>query len=129
VFRLHDHKHKKSSDPVLFAITERLGWNEYKDSSDNRIFNIPETKLAELLVNVKSRLECNYLRYLGDTDTLCSRAGVLVGSPGGAKQIMFIEHNDLDVLICGEVSEWDVTEYIKDSVFHGISRSIGCNRA
>lgn len=124
IFRLHDQKHKKSVDPVLLAFTDRLGWSRYRDISDYRIFNLPEVKLADLLAHIKSALGCNFLRYIGNTDMLCCRVGILVGSQGGVKQIKFVEENALDVLVCGEVNEWDVNIYINDSSFHGFSRAL-----
>lgn len=124
IWRLHDHKHRKAMDPVFHALTNRLGWNEYRDESNFRVFHIPDIRLDKFLSNIKSSLELPYIRYIGDESQVCRKAGILVGAPGGLRQISFMDENDLDVLICGEINEWEISEYIKDANFQGLKKAL-----
>lgn len=124
IWRLHDHKHRKAMDPVFHALANRLGWNEYRNESNFRIFRIPDINLRDLISRIKSKLGLAYIRYIGDEKQICRKAGILVGAPGGLRQIRFMDENDLDVLICGEINEWEISEYIKDANFQGLNKSL-----
>lgn len=124
IWRLHDYKHRKSPDPILKAITDRLGWGEYINPNNEKIFNLTETKLKDILKHIKIKLEQENIRWIGDPDLVCKRAGILIGAPGGKMQISLMEDNQLDLLICGEINEWEISEYIKDANSAGLKKSL-----
>ena len=47
------------------------------------------------------------------------RVGLFVGSPGPYVQLPAITEHRLDLLICGEVDEWALTEYARDAQTYG----------
>ena len=47
----------------------------------------------------------------------CSRVGMLPGATSGQRQIEML--SDVDVLVVGEVREWETTEYIRDANWQG----------
>lgn len=124
VLRLHDYKHRKKLDPVLHAFTSKLGWEPYRNSTDHRLFLLPGLRLSEILGDIKNRLELECLRYIGDENSICRKAGIMVGAPGGVKQMRFMDEHDLDFLLCGEINEWELPEYVRDSNFFGFKRSV-----
>ncbi len=124
IWRLHDHKHKKTLDPVLDALTARLGWHDFRDELNYRIFYLPKIKLSDLLSMIKTRLGLEYIRYVGDENQNCRKVGILVGAPAGIRQVSFMDENDLDVLICGEINEWEISVYIKDANFIGVKKAL-----
>lgn len=55
------------------------------------------------------------LRYVGDPALPCARVGSMPGAWGGRRQIGFLMEGNIDVLVCGEVNEWETNEYVRDS--------------
>lgn len=56
------------------------------------------------------------MRVVGDLQMTCERIGLLVGAGGGEMQIGALGHLALDVLVCGEIHEWETSEYVRDAV-------------
>ena len=46
------------------------------------------------------------------------------GASGGKSQITAISKNKPDVLICGEVQEWETAEYVRDAEAKGDALSL-----
>ena len=55
------------------------------------------------------------LRYIGDLDQPCGKVLLMPGAAGGMPQIRNIRTHKPDVLVCGEVSEWETAEYVRDA--------------
>ena len=122
VWRFHDHWHARRPDGVVTAIIEQLGWGEYADPDAPHIVRMPPTPLAALIEHVRVGLGVERVRVIGDPGQLCSTVGVLVGAPGGRWQIDVLA--DVDLLIAGEVAEWETTEYVRDAIAQGIPKSL-----
>ena len=115
VWRYHDHIHKIKPDPIFTALISRLGWLDKIDPNDPRICHIPPMKLSDIAQHCKQRLGVDALRYVGHPDMPCTNIGLLPGAPGGAMQIGLLSEGNIDVIICGEVNEWETNEYVRDS--------------
>ena len=50
------------------------------------------------------------------TSIACARVGILVGAPGGEWQIKVFGQGNVDVLLCGEINEWETNEYVRDAL-------------
>lgn len=46
---------------------------------------------------------------------LISKAGLMVGAPGGQRQISFMNTSGVDALLTGEIHEWETSEYVRDA--------------
>lgn len=115
VWRYHDHVHRIKPDTIFTGFYERLGWAERIDPADGRICHVPPTTLAELAGYCKKKLDVKAMRYVGDPGLPCARVGSMPGAWGGRKQIGFLMEGNIDVLVCGEVNEWETNEYVRDS--------------
>ncbi len=115
VWRYHDHIHKIVPDPIFTGLVDRLGWTAMIDPDDGRTCHIPQTTLADLVRHCKEHLRLKAIRHVGDADMPCKTVGLLPGAWGGKPQIGFLAEGNLDVLICGEVNEWETNEYVRDS--------------
>jgi putative NIF3 family GTP cyclohydrolase 1 type 2 len=115
VWRYHDHIHKIVPDPMFQGLIDRLGWIDKIDPDDGRVCHIPSTSLADLAEHCKQKLNMKAMRYVGDPDVSCKTVGLLPGAWGGKPQIGFLAEGNIDVLICGEVNEWETNEYVRDS--------------
>jgi hypothetical protein len=46
------------------------------------------------------------------------------GAAGGRNQITMHQQHDPDLMICGEVAEWETSEYIRDARLMGLQKSL-----
>ena len=85
---------------------------------------VPPLKLGELINLVKEKLSIETLRFIGDRDQVCERIAVFPGASGGRGQIGALSALKPDVMICGEVAEWETSEYIRDAQAMGRKQSL-----
>ena len=96
-----------------------LGWEEYYHPEDRSRFLIPATRLASLIQHVKKSLGISTVRYIGDLSQSCQKVVLLPGAVGGKRQIDAASREQPDVLLCGEISEWETAEYVRDARAQG----------
>lgn len=115
VWRNHDYIHRLATDGVRKQVVEQLGWQRFGDAAQN-VFNLsPAVTLTELISEAKKRLNIQMVRYIGSPHQLCSKVVLMPGASGGTRQIEAISKNKPDVLMCGEISEWETAEYVRDA--------------
>jgi putative NIF3 family GTP cyclohydrolase 1 type 2 len=122
VWRFHDHWHARQPDGVLTAVIEQLSWSGDVIPSAPNFVRIPTVTLADLCEHVRVRLGVEALRVIGDPARPCSTVGVLIGAPGGQEQMRMLPA--ADVLIAGEVAEWETTEYVRDALAQGTPKAL-----
>ena len=124
VWRMHDYIHAFRPDGVLTGVLQALGWEKYYNPAEPRIVKIPPVKLSKLISHVKEKLSIDTLRYVGHGDQMCERIAVFPGASGGRGQIAALSALKPDVMICGEVSEWETSEYVRDAQAMGRKQSL-----
>jgi putative NIF3 family GTP cyclohydrolase 1 type 2 len=124
IWRFHDFWHANKPDGVLMGVLTSLGWEKYYDAKHPRMLTIPAIKLQDLIGHLKKKLGIKTLRYIGDPAQVCSRVALMPGAAGGRGQMNVLHTNNPDVLICGELQEWETSEYVRDSRAMGINRSV-----
>ena len=113
VWRFHDYCHQIKPEPMSYGIAKRCGWTSgYKTGS--RVHEIPTMSLSALAAHLKTSLDLKMVRIIGDLDQSCSKIALMPGASGGQSHLNVVEENDPDVLIVGEVHEWETAEYIRD---------------
>ena len=130
IWRFHDHMHAGAgTDYIYTGLIAELGWEKHLSQNEQQpwIYELPETTLRELALELKTRLEMDTIQVIGKPDCLIRRAGILVGggSLGLGREVMpmeVMERNDLNVLICGEITEWTTCAYINDAQQLGMER-------
>ena len=122
VWRNHDYVHSLVKDGVYSGVLAQLGWQQYATQED--IITMPAISLQQLMQHAKSKLGIKELRYIGDLKQSCSRVLLMPGAAGGRSQILGISKNKPDVLICGEIQEWETAEYVRDARAKGIALSL-----
>lgn len=122
VWRFHDYWHAHRPDGIATGVLKRLGWEAYAQPDQPQICQIPPVPLGELSRFMKDRFGAERVRVMGSADMPCSRVGLLVGAVGGQQQIEML--SEVDVLVVGEVREWETTEYVRDANWQG-DRQIG----
>lgn len=124
VWRYHDHLHALQPDGIITGLLQALGWERFADPLARGLCVIPPTSLWDLVTLFKGRLELGMVRVLGDPAMLCERVGLAVGAAGGARQIAFLREQNLDLLVCGEINEWETAEYVRDADLLGHKRAL-----
>jgi putative NIF3 family GTP cyclohydrolase 1 type 2 len=119
VWRNHDYIHSLQMDGVMAGVLAKLNWQSYYDPKQNHIVMLPDRKLGDLITQVKQGLGISKLRYIGDLQQNCRKILLIPGAAGGMRQISAMIKEKPDVLICGEVSEWETAEYVRDAQAKG----------
>lgn len=120
VWRFHDGIHAHKPDGIRMGVLQALGWDSFYDPAAPPLTSLPSPlPLAGLITLLKKKLAIDQLKYIGDLAQPCSRVVLSPGAAGGRKQIGWIEQYQPDVFICGELNEWETSEYIRDARFQG----------
>ncbi len=114
VWRFHDYIHSHKPDGVLMGVINALSWQQYYNSDNPHILTIPDTTLGKLIPYLKQKLGISHLKFIGDLSQKCSRVALMPGASGGTSQIGTVRNEKPDVLVCGEINEWETAEYIRD---------------
>lgn len=118
VFRLLDHWRGRTPDPFVRGLADALGWSRYAVVGDNARFDVPPVTLTTLASHVKRRLGARGgIRVIGKPDTRVRRVALLPGSTPITASLEALPQ--ADVLIAGEVREWESVEYARDVVASG----------
>lgn len=123
IWRFHDYCHSLSPDAVGYGVAKKANWLPYFKTGQ-RMLTIPSVSLKQLVHHLKSSLAINHVRVIGDLEQSCSRVALIPGAAGGRSQISLVETENPDVLIVGEVSEWETAEYIRDRRSLGVNTSL-----
>ena len=123
VWRFHDYCHALKPDAVSYGVAKKAKWLPYYKTGEV-ILSIPQLSLQQLVQHLKSSLGISHLRIIGDLAQKCERIALLPGAWGGQRQVSAVETQKPDVLIVGELSEWETAEYIRDSKSFGGKTSL-----
>ena len=124
VWRCHDYIHAHKPDGVLIGVLTALGWNKYYDESNAHIVSIPSTSLGNIIDHAKKQLQIAHVKIIGDPDQICSRVALIPGAAGGRLQIAALQKEKPDLLIVGELDEWETSEYVRDLRYTGANTSL-----
>ncbi len=124
IWRNHDYVHTYFPDGVQQGVVDRLGWNEYFDPNNRNMYEIPPVTLDALILHLKESLGISTVRFIGNPDQTCRKVLLMPGAAGGRRQISLTSAEKPEVVICGEVSEWETAEYIRDARSKGDTISL-----
>lgn len=115
VWRFHDYWHTHRPDGVLMGVLSKLGWQDLYNSQNPRMIIIAPMSLGNLISHAKKSLGIRQVRFIGDSKQICKRICLSPGAAGGRSHIELLQKEKPDVLIVGEVAEWETAEYIRDA--------------
>jgi putative NIF3 family GTP cyclohydrolase 1 type 2 len=131
VWRYHDHMHRGNADLIYAGLLKQLGWTDYlnKDLPLPHCYTIPPTTISALVKFLKKTLGMNVIQIVGDPARKCSRVGILVGGGSlglGTEEMpaALMHDQQLDVMICGEITEWTLSAYIRDAAALGFNKTM-----
>lgn len=123
IWRFHDYCHALKPDAISYGVAKKTNWLPYYQSGQI-ILTIPSVSLRQLVQHLKSSLGIAHVRIIGNPEQKCERIALLPGAWGGQRQVSIVETEKPDVLIAGEVSEWETAEYIRDAGLLGAKTSL-----
>jgi putative NIF3 family GTP cyclohydrolase 1 type 2 len=124
VWRFHDHWHAHPPDGIQVGMIRALGWEKYQTPENNHLFVLPSTRLENLAADVKKRLNVRTLRVVGDPGMKVTKAALIPGAAGPATHRRALERDDVEVLLIGEVPEWETIEYVADATAEGKHKAL-----
>lgn len=131
IWRFHDHMHMAPTDLIYDGLLDELGWQDYvvKDLPHPHVYAIPEMSLRELSAFFKDKLEMDVVQIVGSPETKCGRVGILVGGGSlglGVEEMpmTLMREQNLDVVVCGDITEWTLCPYIRDAAALGMNKAM-----
>jgi putative NIF3 family GTP cyclohydrolase 1 type 2 len=124
VWRNHDTIHTLKPDGVTKGVLAQLEWQQYAGKDIPNILTFPQTSLKDIVAHAKDKLHIDKVRFIGDPDQMCTKVLFMPGAAGGTRQVGAIGTVKPDVLICGEISEWETAEYVRDARAKGDNISL-----
>jgi putative NIF3 family GTP cyclohydrolase 1 type 2 len=108
----------------MMGVLTALGWEKYADPKKPYLIMIPSATLQSIIDLTKKKLGIAHLRFVGDKSQPCSRIVFIPGSAGGRTQINALSTEKPDLLIIGELDEWETSEYVRDLRSSGSKTSL-----
>ncbi|WP_017470895.1 Nif3-like dinuclear metal center hexameric protein [Amphibacillus jilinensis] len=139
VWRFHDYMHSAKKDQIYQGFEQALGWHDYNLAGNSLSLNpleqaatcyqIPKLEVRTLLAQLKEALNMKVIRYIGAEDAVVQRIGLLLGGSslglGDERNPMkLVQANHLDTVICGDITEWTLSAYIRDASMLGINKNM-----
>lgn len=140
VYRDHDHTHAHQPDGIFTGVIKYLGWDSCRVPDEDPqemcyLFEIPETTVRDLNRYLMERIGMRGVRYIGRPDTRVSRVAIVPHIYPGAfieekyengyyddlptRLIRKMEEQHIQVIIPGEIVEWNLLSYINDAAMLG----------
>jgi putative NIF3 family GTP cyclohydrolase 1 type 2 len=123
VFRLSDHWRVRQPNPMAQGIVSALGWTKHKSEGDPLAVTLPAQTLTALAQHVARGLRVRGgIRVIGEPGTSVRRVGLLPGSTPIQAALKLLPQ--VDVIVAGEMREWEGAEYARDQVFSGAKKGL-----
>jgi putative NIF3 family GTP cyclohydrolase 1 type 2 len=123
VWRFSDHWRLRTPNPFAQGLVNVLGWSKFAGAGDPGHVSIPETSLDALVPHVKKSLHSRGgMRIVGDPQLRLRKVAFLPGSTPIQASLEALP--GADVIIAGEVREWESVEYVRDTVVLGGKKAL-----
>lgn len=124
VWRFHDYVHRIPSDGIVSGMVEKLGWEDHQATDNPYRFSFTNTTLMGLLKNLKQTFPENNFHVIGDSDMPVSNVLYVPGASGSEAHIKQLQSSNVDVVVAGEVPQWETYEYARDAVLQGRKKAV-----
>jgi len=124
VWRFHDGWHEHRPDGILMGVLTAMGWDKYYNAGAPEMITIPAISLGDIVDKARRQLSIGKMQLIGDLSQSCQRILLSPGAAGGRSHIADLRKYTPDLFICGEVNEWETSEYIRDARYQGKHMSL-----
>jgi putative NIF3 family GTP cyclohydrolase 1 type 2 len=123
VFRLRDHWQARKENEMVTALAAALGWSAHRVKSDDAIYDCPPATAEQTVALIRGKLNLRAgLRAVGDRKAAVRRILLFPGSMTPA--VMWPRYSEVDMIVAGEVREWENTHYAADMFTAGEKRTL-----
>jgi putative NIF3 family GTP cyclohydrolase 1 type 2 len=123
VWRFSDHWRARVPDPLVVGLSDALGWGKLRAADDPRRITMTGTTLEALASDLKRKLNSRGgIRVIGDPKLRVSKIGLLPGTTPIQSALSLFPL--VDVIIAGEVREWESAELARDKVSAGERKAL-----
>lgn len=123
VMRLSDHWRAREPDPMAAGLAQAMGWTRYRSRGSSRRVEIPPSTLESVVAGVGRALHASGgIRVVGDPAMPVRRIGLLPGVTAIQAALELLPA--VDVIVAGEVREWETVEYVRDQVASGAAKAL-----
>jgi putative NIF3 family GTP cyclohydrolase 1 type 2 len=123
VFRMRDHWQARKQTEMVTALAAALGWANRRVKSDDALYDIPAATAEETVALIRTRLNIRGgLRAVGDRKATIRR--VLIYPGAMTTPVMWQRYSEVDMVVAGEVREWENTLYAADIFTAGEKRAL-----
>lgn len=148
IWRFHDHMHIGQADEIYTGFDREFGWESYRVSVNDvdkygekdpqqaqfwknfgAIYQLPKTTLKDLSLFFKEKAEMEVVQIVGNPEMPVERVSVLVGGGSlglGREEAPMIQmfRENIDVAICGDITEWTLSAYVRDAAMMGMNKGM-----
>ncbi len=124
IFHFHDHWHARKPDGIAIGMMRQLGWDKHVNPDNPKQFTFSGEALAQFCRGIEARLQARSIRVAGDPKLPVRRVLTSWGYVGREQGIAMFARPDVDVLIVGETREWELVEYVRDSITAGKQKAL-----
>jgi putative NIF3 family GTP cyclohydrolase 1 type 2 len=124
IFHFHDHWHARKPDGIATGMMQQLGWEKNVDPDNPKQFTFSGEPLAHFCRDMQSKLKDRAIRVVGDPHMPVKRVLASWGFVGRMPGISLFARPDVDVFIAGETREWELVEYVRDSITAGNKKAL-----
>jgi len=123
VFRLHDHWQSCKGDEMTAGLADILGWSKNRIKPDDVLYEIPSATAEDVVAQLRKKLNLRGgLRAVGDRKAVVRRVILYPGAV--TPPTMWQRYTEADLMIAGEVREWENTYYAADIFSAGEKRGL-----
>lgn len=124
VWRFHDYIHRLKPDGIVTGMAHKLGWEKNQDTENPKKFIFPEITLDALLKDIKGTFPENGFYVVGKPEMKLSTVMFVAGAPGTKAHIAQLRKPEVDVVVAGEVPQWETYQYVRDAVDQGRNKAV-----
>jgi len=119
VFRLRDHWQARKQNDMVTGLAGALGWSAHRVKDED----VPSATAEATVALIRSKLNLRGgLRVVGDRKAIIRRVLLVPGSMPPAP--MWQRYSEVDMIVAGEVREWENTHYAADMFAAGEKRAL-----
>ena len=128
IWRFHDTWHERRPDGIAEGFAAQAGLTRYENAgpADEKgfLFTVPQTTLLALAKDMQKKFHARAIRIVGDPEMKLTKVAYVPGAAGEATQVKTLERDDVEVIMVGEVPEWETILYVRDADLQGRKKAL-----
>lgn len=125
IFRWHDGAHAHQPDFIMEGWKQKAGWTEaHREPGAPMLYTAKPVTVAALAEQLRKATGATIVRVIGDPKLAVTKIAYAPGAPGAERQIKVLERDDVEVLVGGEIPEWETISYAWDARQQGRHKAL-----